>query len=78
MIHVSSVGSTAHAVLIRTDECREDIEAAMLRTMEPERDSFLVVPVDDFQCPCAVPDDATLSRWLDSRPDWMAFRAGHE
>ena len=73
---VDSVGPTAHAVLIQTDESQSEIEQAMRDTLA-EVDAFLVIPVSDFDWPSAVPDDKTLRRWLNSRSDWQEWSAGH-
>src|SRR5262245_28108749 len=73
---LGSVGFTAHAVLIQTRETQSEIEQAMRETLAAP-DSFRVIPISDFAWPSAVPDDETLRRWLDARPDWQAWRKGH-
>lgn len=77
MILVDSVGGTSHAVLIRADESKDEVEQVMRKTLAQVSDSFQVIPISEFLWPSTVPDDEPLRQWLDSRPDWQAWRAAH-
>jgi len=73
---VHSVGSTAHAILIRAKEPLTAISTA-IESRLGKPDSLHVIPVEDFAWPSAPPDDETLLRWLKTRDDWAEWSEGH-